>query len=389
MQQLIKLILINVFVIGILSCSPEDVSTEVDNDNAASEVTDEGNLTGEEGEQTETPGEPTEETEDPTEDGEETEESPVTVSGSVVDTYGQLSINGSNVVDKNNNPVQLRGMSLFWSQWMGQFYTAGAVKWLKDDWNATIVRAAMGVEDDGGYISNPDTEKAKVFAVIDAAIAEGIYVIVDWHSHHAEWNTEKAKTFFTEVAQKYGHYPNIIYETYNEPILNTDATAWVNIIKPYHEEIITEIRKYDSDNIIVCGTRIWSQAVSEVIGNEIDDANVAYTLHYYSSTHLKDGFVWSEAVKAINAGIPLFVTEFGVTSADGNGTINEEQANYWWDFLDTHKISWCNWSIADKDEASAALTPGASGTGNWSENQLTTSGQMVRNEMIEKNQDFE
>ena len=69
--------------------------------------------------------------------------------------------------------AQLRGMSLFWSQWMPQFYNAAAVRWLRDDWRVDVVRAAMGVHR-GGYLEHPRREAAKVRAVIEAAIDCGI-----------------------------------------------------------------------------------------------------------------------------------------------------------------------------------------------------------------------
>ncbi len=300
-------------------------------------------------------------------------------SSSAVDTYGLLKTSGNKIVDKNNNPVQLRGMSLFWSQWMGQFYTKEAVSWLAKDWQCNVVRAAMGVEDADGYLTKKDIEKQKVFTVIDAAIEEGIYVIIDWHSHHAEDHVEEAKAFFAEVAQKYGDKPNIIYEIYNEPL----NVAWNTVLKPYHEQVIASIRQHDSDNLIICGTRTWSQDVDEVIGNEINDPNVAYTLHYYAATHKQ--FLRDKAQRALDAGLPLFVTEYGVTQANGDGSIDETEARTWWDFMDKNKISSCNWSIADKQELSAALKPGASGTGGWAEDQLTTSGTLVRNEIKNKN----
>lgn len=299
---------------------------------------------------------------------------------SIVEKHGLLKVSGNQIVGKQNEAVQLRGMSLFWSQWMGQYYTKEAVQWLKEDWNSTIVRAAMGVEDADGYLSKPDIEKQKIFTVIDAAIEQGIYVIVDWHSHHAEDHVEAAKTFFVEVAQKYGDQPNVIYEIYNEPL---PAASWNDVLKPYHEQVIAEIRKHDADNLIICGTRSWSQDVDEVIGNTINDDNVAYTLHYYAATHKQ--FLRDKAQKALDAGIALFVTEYGVTEASGDGFIDTTEAQEWWDFLDQNKISWCNWSIADKQEASAALAPGASGTGGWTENELTASGKLVRSEIKNKN----
>ncbi len=301
---------------------------------------------------------------------------------SAVDAHGLLQTSGNKIVDKNNTAVQLRGMSLFWSQWMGQYYTKETVGWLQKDWKCNIVRAAMGVEDTDGYLSNKEVEKQKVFTVIDAAIAEGIYVIVDWHSHHAEDYVDEAKTFFSEIAQKYGNQPNIIYEIYNEPL----NVSWTDVLKPYHEQVISEIRKHDPDNLIICGTRNWSQDVDEVIGNKISDNNVAYTFHYYAATHKQS--LRDKVQNAIDNEVPIFVTEYGVSEASGDGSIDVNEAQTWWNFLEQNKISWCNWSIADKEELSAALKPGASGSGGWAEDQLTVSGKMVRDEIRTKNKSY-
>tara|TARA_R110001583_G_scaffold74189_2_gene205645 strand:+ start:1415 stop:2482 length:1068 start_codon:yes stop_codon:yes gene_type:complete len=314
---------------------------------------------------------------------EETAQTPpdTTTYTSVVEEYGQLSVSGNKILDKNGNPIQLRGMSFFWSQWIGKYYTPETVKWLKDDWECTVVRAAMAVDYEG-YLANPEVEKAKVIAVVDAAIAEGIYVIIDWHDHEAEKHLEASKTFFAEMAEKYGDYPNIIYETYNEPL----DVSWKTVLKPYHEAVIAEIRKFDADNIVVCGTRNWSQNVNDVIGNKINDENVAYTLHYYAATHKQP--LRDIAALALNNNIALFVTEYGTTQASGDDSIDAEEAKIWWDFLDAHKISHCNWSIADKEELAAALIPGASATGGWAASDLTTSGNMVRNEIRAKNKAY-
>lgn len=318
--------------------------------------------------------------EEVTEESEESTEEEQTFT-SVVEEYGQLSVSGNKILDKNGNPVQLRGMSFFWSQWIGKYYTPETVKWLKDDWQCTVVRAAMAVDHDG-YLENPEVEKAKVMAVVDAAIAEGIYVIIDWHDHEAEKHLEASKSFFAEMAEKYGSYPNVIYEPYNEPL----DVSWRTVLKPYHEAVIAEIRKFDPDNIVVCGTRNWSQNVNDVIGNKINDENVAYTLHYYAATHKQS--LRDVATLALNNNIALFVTEYGTTQASGDDSINAEEAKIWWEFLDEHKISHCNWSVADKEELAAALIPGASAIGNWAESDLTTSGKMVRNEIREKNKDY-
>lgn len=314
---------------------------------------------------------------------EEETNTPPTSGSSFVADHGQLRIEGTKIVDKNGETVQLRGMSFFWSQWMGQYYTAETVKWLKDDWQCNVVRAAMGVDEGGdAYIANPEREKQKVYTVIDAAIAEGVYVIVDWHTHHGEDYITEAKTFFDEVSKKYGDSPNIIYETYNEPL----DVSWINVLKPYHEEVLASIRQNDPDNIVICGTRTWSQRVDEVIGNTIDDPNVAYTLHYYSATHKQD--LRNTAQQAIDNGIPIFVTEYGITEASGGGSFNANESKLWWDFLDENSIGWCNWSIADKEELSATLKPGASANGGWGENDLTEAGTSIKSEIKAKNPNY-
>ena len=134
---------------------------------------------------------------------------------SPVEIHGQLKVSGNKILGADNNPAQLRGMSLFWSQWAGKYYNSNVVKWLKDDWCSSVIRAALAV-DNGGYATNSTAEKNKVFEVIDAAIANGIYVIVDFHVHDAVLYKNEAKTFFTEVATKYGAQPNIIYEIWRK-----------------------------------------------------------------------------------------------------------------------------------------------------------------------------
>jgi endoglucanase len=295
-----------------------------------------------------------------------------------VQKYGQLRVMGNKIVDQNNSPVVLRGMSLFWSQWMPKYYDYYTLKWLRDDWCINVIRVAMAV-DQGGYATNPNDEMDKVNAMVETATELGIYVIIDFHTHNAPTYIEQAKTFFNEVSLKYKDSPNVIYEIWNEP----EAHSWNDVIKPYCETIISVIRKNDTDNIIICGTRSWSQRVDEAALNPIKSStNIAYTLHYYAGTH--GSWLRNYATTALSKGIALFVTEYGVCEANGNGTINVDESNKWWTFLENNKISYCNWAVSDKSEAAAALKPGTSSSGNWTASMLTTSGTMVRNQLLAK-----
>jgi len=281
-------------------------------------------------------------------------------------------VQGNKIVDEQGVAVQFKGMSFFWSQWQGQFWNAGAVGFLAEDWKCTLVRAAMGVES-GGYLDNPGAETAKMIAVVDAAIAKGIYVIIDWHDHHAENHVWQAKAFFAEMAQRYGNYPNVIFETYNEPL----QQDWSGVIKPYHEQLVSEIRSYARDSIIVLGTRTWSQDVDLAAYDPVYGTNLAYTLHFYAATH--KGGLRDKAMVALNAGLALMVTEWGTCDASGDGALDLGSSGEWIAFMNQHHISHANWAVSDKVEAASALRPGASANGGWTNGDLTPSGNWIRN----------
>ena len=281
----------------------------------------------------------------------------------------------------------LAGNSLFWSNdgWGGEkYYNANIVRELKTQWNSRLIRAALGVEAPGGYIQSPASNQTKVEAVIDAAIANDMYVIIDWHSHEAENYKPQAIQFFKEMATKYGSYDNVIYEIYNEPI---DST-WSGDIKPYALDVIKEIRAIDPDNLIIVGTRFYSQFVNEAADDPITEYdNIAYTLHFYAATHKGD--IQAKAIYAISKGIPLFVTEWGTSEASGAGSIDLDSTNTWMKLLYDNNISHANWALNDKDvtamgepESSSALKAGASANGNWTDADLTESGKYVKGNML-------
>lgn len=300
---------------------------------------------------------------------------PAAPEGSVVSTHGSLSVQGNRIVNQFGEPVRLRGMSLFWSQWMPQFWSAATVKWLKNDWHVTLVRAAMGIES-GGYLTHPQTEMARIEAVVDAAIEAGIYVVVDWHDHNAEKHLHEAKAFFVHMAQKYGQYPNVLFETFNEPV----RQSWSQVIKPHHESIVEVIREH-TDNIVILGTKFWSQAVDHAADNPVEGHNLAYTIHFYANSHRQE--LRDKVVYALNKGVAIFATEWGTCDASGDGSLDLGETQKWLDFFEEHKISDANWAVGDKREACAALQPGASGNGGWSASELTASGAFVRSSLRE------
>ncbi len=300
---------------------------------------------------------------------------PTPSTGSFVEQHGSLIAKNGKLLDKNQQPIQLKGMSLFWSQWSGTFWNADVVKTLKNDWKSTVVRAAMGVEE-GGYLSNPAAEKARVKTIVDAAVAQGIYVIIDWHDHNALAHTAEAVAFFSEMAGLYANTPNVIFEVYNEPI----NVSWEEV-KAYAETVIKAIRAKNAKNLVIVGSPTWSQRVDLAADKPIAAENVAYTLHFYAGTHRQE--LRDKASYAISKGLTLFVTEFGVCDASGNGNIDLKETDLWMEFLNKHKISWANWSLFDKDESASALKPGASAQGQWTDQDLTISGAYIKKRLLQ------
>jgi endoglucanase len=283
---------------------------------------------------------------------------------------GQLKVSGINLVNEKGQAVALRGMSFGWHNWWPRFYNAGTVSWLKKDWGCNVVRAAMGVEPDKGYIKEPVWSKGKVKVVADAAIKEGIYVIIDWHSHNIR--LEEAKKFFTEMAIEYGKYPNIIYEIFNEP----ERQSWSDV-KTYSIELIKTIRAIDPDNIILVGTPHWDQDVHLAADDPIKGYNnLMYTLHFYSATHKQQ--LRERGDYALQKGLPLFISESAGMEATGDGPLNEPEWNEWISWAEKNKISWVTWSVSDKDETCSVLLPSAASDGNWQQKDLKQSGIKAR-----------
>jgi endoglucanase len=287
-----------------------------------------------------------------------------------VGEHGALRVVDGRIVDAAGEPIQLRGMSLFWSQW-SNYYIPNTVDQLADDWDASIVRAALGVEN-GGYLENPAANEAKVVSIVDQAIARGMYVIVDWHDHHAQDHQAAAIDFFTRMAKKYGDSPNVLFEIFNEPL----NVGWP-IVKTYAEAVLAAVRGTGAKNIVIVGTPNWSQDVDVAAKDPITTyTDVAYTLHFYAATHKQ--FLRTKAQQALDAKLPLFVTEWGTCASSGNGALNEAETDTWLDFLTQNQISWINWALNDKAETCSALTPSAGTKGPWSGSALTASGALVK-----------
>jgi aryl-phospho-beta-D-glucosidase BglC (GH1 family) len=300
-----------------------------------------------------------------------------------VEKHGNLTTNGGYLMDKNNQIVQLRGMSFYWSNpsWNGyKYYTAATVDALVDTWKCTVLRVAYD-RNEGG---DRGWDGCKI--VIDQAIKRGVYVILDWHSHTAEKQEATAVAWFKTQAQLYKNTPNVIFEPYNEPIFANGATTgsfddavktWTGI-KPYLTNVTNAIRAEGAENLIILGTPYYSQYINVAASDPVVATNVAYAFHFYAASHGPNAI----AVKEKGSGgmessffdgaygkIPIFISEWGTTYSDGAQAIDEANTDWWFNNIVNSKYhySTCNWSASDFEMSSAfgsggATTTSASGT---------------------------
>lgn len=396
---------------------------------------------------------------------------------STVDAYGWLQVKNGKLCDESGNPVQLRGMSSFWTNWEDGWKYANkyAVQELVSAWDIDVYRLAIGVDPhDGsndpnkcgkripgntGYAYN-DLNKTiaeiRIAEIVEQCVKSGIYVIIDWHVHDAlltrdydlvdgkndgaisEDLIKQSIAFFTKMAVKYKNTPNVMFEIWNEPSMQKNNVLWAKAkppgdwdnriynwndhIRPYCETITSFIRAYGAKNIIIAPTECYDQRPQDTWGNALfreNEAyhnflgyNILYSTHFYAGTtadwsttvtgspstydvHKPYGGIWQQMQFCIDnykpdnyrKQVPFFVTEWGTSQFDGGQDpgkyVGINESDRWLSFLNENKISWCNWSISDKEEAASALMPGAGRYGFWSENAISKSGKYVRSKIRE------
>ena len=288
---------------------------------------------------------------------------------------GALHVDGTQLVDEQGRPVQLRGISTHGLQWFPEYVNEDCFRELHEDWNANVIRLAMYTAE-GGYCEGDKENFKKLIADgVEYATNQDMYVIVDWHilnDNNPNTHKEDAKAFFEEMAQTYAGHNNVIYEICNEP---NGGTSWKDV-KNYAEEIIPIIRSYDEDVVILVGTPTWSQNVDQAAADPITGyENIMYTLHFYAATHKES--LQNTMTAAIDSGLPVFVSEYGICAASGNGGIDEASSAKWVSIMNAYGVSYVVWNLSNKNESSAILKSGCSKTSGFTEEDLSACGKWV------------
>lgn len=302
-----------------------------------------------------------------------------TVLATPVSEHGRLSVKGTNLVDSKGKKFQLKGVSTHGIAWFPEYVSKASFQSLRDKWGANTVRLAMYTAEYNGYCTggskNKTIQKKKVMEGVKAATDLGMYVIIDWHvlnDRNPNKYKKEAIAFFKEMAQKYKNQKNVIYEICNEPNGNV---SWAQV-KSYAQDVIKEIRKIDKNAIILVGTPTWSQDVDIAAKSPIKGySNIMYTCHFYAATHKAS--YRKKLETAVNAGLPVFVSEFSICEASGNGGVNKTEANKWMSLLNKYNISYVAWSLSNKNETCSLLKSSCNKKSGWTANDLSETGKWL------------
>ena len=301
--------------------------------------------------------------------------------GTPLANHGSLSVKGTDIVDRDGKPYQLKGVSTHGLAWFPQYVDKEGFKTLRDEWGANLIRLAMYTGESGGYCQDGDKDKLKMLVCdgVEYASDLGMYAIIDWHilsDNNPQINEDDAVEFFDEMSSKYANYENVLYEICNEP---NGATTWADI-KEYAEKIIPVIRENDKDAVIIVGTPTWSQDVDIAAEDPITDQdNICYAVHFYAATH-KDN-IRDKVKTARDKGLCVFISEFSICDASGNGGIDYDSADEWFDMIDENNISYAGWNLANKNETSSLIDPSCDKTSGWKDDELSETGVWLKSQI--------
>ena len=287
-----------------------------------------------------------------------------------------LHVEGTGLADPEGNAVVLRGVSTHGLAWFPGYVNAELFRELRAEWNANVVRLAMYTAESGGYCTDGNQEQLKQLLRDGVRYAkdEGLYVIVDWHilsDGDPNRCAEEAMAFFGEMSAEFAPCDHVLYEICNEP----NGVSW-SAVKTYAEKVIPVIRANDPDAVILVGTPTWSQDVDQAAADPIAEYdNIMYTLHFYAATHKEP--LRSRLAAALNAGLPVFVSEYGICDASGNGAIDYAGADAWMDLLNARGVGCVAWNLSNKAETSAMFGTSCTKTSGFAWDDLSSSGRWV------------
>jgi len=211
--------------------------------------------------------------------------------------------------------------------------------------------------------------------VIDKALAEKLYVVINMHHHDAIFqnpDAEKSKFLnqWKQISEYFKGYDNrLIFEVMNEPNTNLTPEKW----NTFFADALSEIRKVSKTRAVLMGTANWGGLGGVSLLKIPKDENLILTIHYYDpfnfthqgaewvngsnpwlgtkwqNTNLERDEIIKQFQYVINFSkqnnIPVHIGEFGAYSK-----ADIESRAKWTNFLarwfETQGFSWAYWEFS-------------------------------------------
>lgn len=338
-----------------------------------------------------------------------------------------IRVDGKNFKNAAGNIIQLRGASI-----MGMEYTAIG-GWIPSDpypqiveatwkalhaWKINILRIPLNESSYLGLtcvnnskkVQNADpgnNYKARLKQVVDRATSEGLYVILDLHlvapndslnkvgdtiaqcaagGQNPLPDADHSPEFWTDVANNYKSYPNVMFELFNEPYVDkwrpfADASsekqwqalrdgAQLDSYVPMYDaskghvwrsagmqSLTDAVRATGATNVILVGGLTWTTDLSSWLSYKVKDPlkQLAAVWHAYPTYGASWGSAcyvlptgcntrgFTNAQAILDANIPVIVTEYGDRNTPG--TVGAPFASALLPKLDAMGISYLGWAF--------------------------------------------
>lgn len=241
----------------------------------------------------------------------------------------RLEVNG-NELHLGGAPVRLLGVAVGDPLYIRKDRPASDYRVIAEVWRANTVRISL-------HPGHWRADRAKALRSLAddlfAARAAGLFVIIDWHvigfprryaaRPEPSWGLPAdaydpdltlAADFWTEMARSFGRDPGVIFELWNEPVV--DPKLWVStgehwpLFKQTWLPLIGAIRRHSEAIVLVSGGR-WAHDLKGAARDPIEDNRVAYAWHAYPPEDKGQPGRWFDSLDGIHRIRPVVVTEWG------------------------------------------------------------------------------
>lgn len=291
-----------------------------------------------------------------------------------VKEIGKLHKNGKYIVDENDVPVELRGIGTHHLLQYKNLHNRKAFDSLRR-MGVNMIRPSAYLEDynflgsDGetayGYISRPEETRAEIEKIIKICIDLGLYVLLDWHvfydsnmiagqtyTGYARFHETEALEFFEYFTEKYGDYPNMIYDLCNEPYFASESDI-VQFVQAVRAVIVENV----DEPVMTCGYGAGqTNDTWYTRSKRLYDAFVAAGItDVFVAPHIYGSNITTPAQQLWDENIPIFCTEWGNSQGSGDGAGNDTAALANTNWFHEHAVAQSFWKFTDQTMTTSVL----------------------------------